>query len=73
MEFKMTNQSHIIPKLISVSEAMQMMGIRRTAFYAEAKKGNITLKRFGSKKTLVPIESVAHWIDSLPIVGGDNV
>lgn len=61
-----------LSKLISVAEAMQMMGIRRTAFYAEAKKGNIALKRFGSKKTLVPLESVTQWIESLPTVGGGH-
>lgn len=36
-------------KLISVAEAMEIMGIKRTAFYSEVKKGNITLKRFGAK------------------------
>lgn len=61
-----------IKKLISVREAMDMMGIKRTAFYAEVKKGNIVLKRFGARKSLVPIESVEQWIDSLPTVGGDN-
>jgi len=59
-------------KLLSVAEAMDMMGVKRTSFYAEAKKGNITLKRFGAKKTLVPIESVTKWIESLPTVGGGN-
>ncbi len=59
-------------KLISVAEAMQTMGIKRTTFYSEVKKGNIALKRFGAKKSLVPIESVTKWIESLPNVGGDH-
>ena len=53
-------------KLISVAQAMEMMGIKRTAFYAELKKGNIVLKRFGKRKSLVPLEAVTQWIDSLP-------
>ncbi len=62
-------------KLISVAEAMQMMGIRRTTFYAEVKKGNIVLKHYGTRKSLVPLESVEHWIKSLPStshMGGHN-
>ena len=59
-------------KLISVAEAMQTMGIKRTAFYSEVKKGRIVLKRFGSKKTLVPLESVTQWIESLPNAGGGH-
>jgi|GEM_PF-4367589 len=46
--------------------------IRKTTFYAELKKGNITIKRFGAKKSLVPIESVNQWIESLPTVGGGH-
>jgi excisionase family DNA binding protein len=60
-------------KLISVAEAMEIMGIKRTTFYSEVKKGKITLKRFGAKKSLVPLESVMQWIESLPTVGGGNV
>ena len=60
-------------KLISVDQAIEMMGVGRTTFYGEVNKGNINLKRFGAKKSLVPLESVLAWIDSLPTVGGENV
>lgn len=63
----MTDKTQPIKKLISVKDAMDMMGIKRTAFYAEVKKGNITLRKFGSK-SLCTLQSVQEWIDSLPIV-----
>ncbi len=59
-------------KLISVAQAMEMMGIKRTTFYAELKKGNIVLKRLGKRKSLVPLEAVTQWIESLPNAGGGH-
>ena len=67
----MTNDT--TKKLISVQQAMEMMGVGRTTFYEEVKRGKITLKRFGARKTLVPLEAVLDWIDALPVVGGDDV
>ncbi|MDG1287728.1 MAG: excisionase family DNA-binding protein [Rickettsiales bacterium] len=58
-------------RLLPVSEALERMGIGRTSFYEEVKKGNIATKRFGSK-TLVPLASVEQWIEALPTVGGQH-
>lgn len=55
-----------ITKLISVREAMEMMGVKRTTFYNEVNKGNIVLKRLSERKSLVPLESVKQWIEGLP-------
>lgn len=67
----MADETQAIKKLISVKEAMDIMGIKRTSFYDEVKKGNITLKKFGSK-SLCSLESVQDWIESLPTSGGEN-
>ncbi len=54
-----------IPKLVSVGIAIESMGIKRTSFYAEAKKGNIKIKKYGTR-SLVSEADIQHWIDSLP-------
>lgn len=68
----MTVNQLLQKKLISIAEALEMMGIGRTTFYEEAKKGKITLKKFGKRKTLVLLASVEEWIESLPTVGGEH-
>lgn len=58
-------------RLVSVKEAIEIMGIKRTKFYEEVKAGNIVLKKLGTR-SLCPIDSIHKWIDSLPTVGGGN-
>ena len=55
-------------------QAIEMMGIGKTAFYNEVNKGNIILKKYG-RKSLVTSDQIENWIASLPttqnIGGGD--
>ena len=58
--------SNLKQQQLTVINSNKILFRDKPTFYSEAKKGNIELKRFGSRNTLVPIESVQQWIDSLP-------
>jgi hypothetical protein len=53
------------PAFLHLSACAKFFGISRPSLYAQAKLGNIIVKRFGCR-TLVDVSSVRRWIEGLP-------
>ena len=50
----------------TIDEASKVMGLGRTRIYEEINSGRLTALKSG-KKTLIPKDSIAKWIDSLDL------
>ncbi len=56
--------NNIEPLFVSINDGAKILGLGRSKFYEEAKKGNIQLVRMG-KRSLVSVASLKAFADSL--------
>ena len=58
---------------LTILEACEVAGIGRTTLYAAIARGELAARKRG-RRTLVPVDDLRKWINSLPtlVVGGLN-
>lgn len=56
--------NNIEPLFVSINDGAKILGLGRSKFYEEAKKGNIQLVKMG-KRSLVSTASLKAFADSL--------
>ena len=54
----------------SVADACRLAGIGKTTLYGAIKRGELTSRKVG-RRTLIPAQALADWIENLP--AGQNV
>lgn len=58
-------------QMYSVSEALKVMSIGKTFFYAQVKEGKVKCAKAG-RKTLVSEQAIQDWLAALPSLSGQN-
>lgn len=61
-----------VDKLLPLSEALPLLGVRTTKFYSLLNEGQITARRVG-RRTLVPESEIRRFQSSLPIIDGHTL
>ena len=50
----------------SISDACKLSSVGRTTLYGAIKRGDLTTRKIG-RRTLVPADALAAWLENLPI------
>lgn len=56
------------PLAITIAEACSAAGISRSSIYEAIRRGELTAVKFGAK-TLIRVDDLRAWLDSLPPIG----